>query len=240
MARRIVIWAVVAAALAGVFAAYLNPHLVVDLANGSGPVSSIWTCHARRIRPFALAANAGPICCAGGRVLDLAVAAAGTCAGWSGEALTFTGIDRDAAALAASQDPGRRGASRVDRSQCRERRVALPGSAVRPPSWSPTTCGARSGPQLLGISRPGRLAGLRDLLPAAIASVGKPSAARFPAAPGELLARCTRAAHRGLRGRLSGRAGALVQRVVAQQARALARPAPTAPAAPPAAAPVRP
>ena len=38
MARRIVIWAVVAAALAGVFAAYLNPHLVVDLAN------RVWAC----------------------------------------------------------------------------------------------------------------------------------------------------------------------------------------------------
>ena len=38
MARRIALWATVAAALAGVFAAYLNPHLVVDLAN------RVWAC----------------------------------------------------------------------------------------------------------------------------------------------------------------------------------------------------
>jgi hypothetical protein len=38
MARRILVWAVVAAALAAVFVAYLNPHLVVDLA------SRVWAC----------------------------------------------------------------------------------------------------------------------------------------------------------------------------------------------------
>jgi hypothetical protein len=38
MARRILIWTMVAAALAAVFAAYLNPHLVVDLAG------RVWAC----------------------------------------------------------------------------------------------------------------------------------------------------------------------------------------------------
>jgi hypothetical protein len=35
---RIVVWASVAAALAAVFMAYLNPHVVVDLAN------RVWSC----------------------------------------------------------------------------------------------------------------------------------------------------------------------------------------------------
>ena len=38
LARRLLLWAAAAAALAGVFAAYLNPHLVVDLAN------RVWAC----------------------------------------------------------------------------------------------------------------------------------------------------------------------------------------------------
>ena len=36
--RRVVIWAVALAALAAVFAAYLDPHLAVDLAN------RVWAC----------------------------------------------------------------------------------------------------------------------------------------------------------------------------------------------------
>ena len=35
---RALLWAVVAAALAAVFAAYLNPHLAVELAN------QVWSC----------------------------------------------------------------------------------------------------------------------------------------------------------------------------------------------------
>lgn len=38
MARRLVLWTTAAAVLAAVFAAYLNPHLVVDLAN------RVWAC----------------------------------------------------------------------------------------------------------------------------------------------------------------------------------------------------
>ena len=36
--RRTIAWSAAAVALAGVFAAYLNPHLVLDLA------SRVWTC----------------------------------------------------------------------------------------------------------------------------------------------------------------------------------------------------
>ncbi|MEO5732622.1 MAG: hypothetical protein ABIN96_06725 [Rubrivivax sp.] len=36
--RTVLIWALAAAALAAVFAAYLNPHLAVDLAN------RVWAC----------------------------------------------------------------------------------------------------------------------------------------------------------------------------------------------------
>lgn len=37
-ARRLLVWAVAATALALVFASYLSPHLVVDLAN------RVWSC----------------------------------------------------------------------------------------------------------------------------------------------------------------------------------------------------
>lgn len=36
--RRLLLWSVIALLLAGVFSAYLNPHLVVDLAN------RVWAC----------------------------------------------------------------------------------------------------------------------------------------------------------------------------------------------------
>lgn len=38
LALRLLLWAAVAAALAGVFMAYQNPHMVVDLAN------RVWSC----------------------------------------------------------------------------------------------------------------------------------------------------------------------------------------------------
>lgn len=38
VALRVAAWAAIGAALAGVFAAYLNPHVVVDLAN------RVWSC----------------------------------------------------------------------------------------------------------------------------------------------------------------------------------------------------
>jgi hypothetical protein len=38
MTRRLLLWATASAALAGVFVAYLSPHLIVDLAN------RVWAC----------------------------------------------------------------------------------------------------------------------------------------------------------------------------------------------------
>ena len=174
---------------------YLSPHLVVDLANRSGPASdptahhglgepSPWVCAGRTWSEPAARCSTWP------------AAAAATCAGWPRTASPSprSTATPDALAAAACAGHGVRG-------RHRGRPLAAAGRALR-------RRGRHQLPVAAAVAQPaagagaGRRADLRDLRQGN-ETVGKPSRADFLLQPGELLAGCAGPARGRLRRRLS-------------------------------------
>ena len=125
---------------------------------------------------------------AGGRVLDLACGRGRHLRWLAARGFAVTGVDRDAAALAASLDLANAGSAELITADTENGPWPLPGRQfdavlVFNYLWRPLW------PDLIGALAPGALL-IYETFAAANASVGKPSRPDFLLQPGELIQRC--------------------------------------------------